>query len=59
MLIKLGIHSIYAKYLMDMQGMSDYMPVMFCGYQTKYQAQQQRFLLILIYSSRYVQLQSG
>ena len=29
-------------------------------YQTKYQAQQQhRFLLILIYSSRYVQLQSG
>ena len=35
-------------------------PVMFCGYQTKYQAQQQqRFLLILIYSSRYVQLQSG
>ena len=34
--------------------------VMFCGYQTKYQAQQQqRFPLILIYSSRYVQLQSG
>ena len=34
--------------------------VMFCCYQTKYQAQQQqRFLLMLIYSSRYVQLQSG
>ena len=33
--------------------------VMFC-YQTKYEAQQQQiFLLILIYSSRYVQLQSG
>ena len=32
---------------------------MFCAYQTKYQAQQQhKFLLILIYSSRYVQLQS-
>ena len=34
--------------------------VKFCGYQTKYQSQQQqRFLFILIYSSRYVQLQSG
>ena len=33
--------------------------VMFC-YQTKYQPQQQqRFLLIMIYSSKYVQLQSG